>query len=135
MACGSASTIRVRHMTPSDHARIYGVVFAMRRSRVRQAVITHLLKHGPCPAGEISRVTGIDLGHVLGALKGRGRRYAPERSLVGLGLVEFLTDPTRHSAPTLYQATAQAHGFASGVHGASLSDGILPFNLRSFPGT
>jgi len=70
--------------SPSD-ASAYDWV--LRRSRARRAVLEYLATCGPSYAAAIARATGLNDVACVGALRGLGKRYAPERSLLALGLV------------------------------------------------
>jgi len=65
------------------------VIFALRKSKVRQVVLSCLVSIYPKKtyASEIARKTGLRLNEVCGALNGSPKRYQEKNSLVALGLV------------------------------------------------
>jgi predicted transcriptional regulator with HTH domain len=67
---------------------------SLRRSKVRTEVALYLYKIYPetsYPA-DICRNTGITPTNILGALRGMGKRFDSSNSLVGLGLVDKISD-------------------------------------------
>jgi len=66
---------------------------SLRRSKVRTEVAMYLYKIYPeasYPA-DICRNTGITPTNILGALRGMGKRFDSQNSLVGLGLVDEIS--------------------------------------------
>lgn len=56
------------------------------RLGARVLVLRALVRGGPATAAELARRTGLCAPAVHGALRGLGRRYRAEGSLMGLGL-------------------------------------------------
>jgi len=68
---------------------LYKIARSLRRSRVRLAILKLLCEAGePLYPALIAKAVGASYENVLGALRGMGRRYRREESLVGLGTVK-----------------------------------------------
>ncbi|ABO08295.1 archaellum operon transcriptional activator EarA family protein [Pyrobaculum calidifontis] len=68
---------------------LYKIARSLRRSRLRLAILKLLCEAGePLYPALIARAVGASYENVLGALRGLGRRYRREESLLGLGLVK-----------------------------------------------
>jgi len=68
---------------------LYKVARSLRRSRLRLAILKLLCEAGePLYPALIAKAVGASYENVLGALRGLGKRYKHEESLLGLGLVK-----------------------------------------------
>ena len=93
-------------LAPEAEARRLDALFALKRSRARRDILRFLVEKGPCYSAHLARSLGLDLPATLGALRGLGTRYAKERSLVDLGLVEGAARPGG-ARVRVYSATPQ----------------------------
>ncbi|MEL9990191.1 MAG: archaellum operon transcriptional activator EarA family protein [Thermoproteus sp.] len=68
---------------------LYPLIRSLRRSRIRLEILKVLCRTGePMYPALLARAIGVSYENVVGALRGLGRRYRKEDSLVGLGLVK-----------------------------------------------
>ena len=62
--------------------------WALEKSRIRKDILFYLYQHGPSYTNDIARGIGANPTNVIGSLRGMGKRYSEELSLINLGLVE-----------------------------------------------
>lgn len=68
---------------------LYQLIRSLRRSRIRLEILRVLCQTGePMYPALLAKAIGVSYENVVGALRGLGRRYKKEDSLVGLGLVK-----------------------------------------------
>ena len=87
---------------PTANPPLSLALFALRRSRARREVLQHLGGGADYPAA-IARSTGLGVPAALGALRGLGLRYHPDRSLLGLQLIREVERPA--AGCRLYELT------------------------------
>ena len=92
---------------------------ALRRSHARRLILAALVRDSPSYPTLLAREAGLDLPSALGALRGLGRKYAPGRSLVGLGLVEEVPSPPGMGNVRMYAPTER--GLATWAHYEALA--------------